>query len=75
MYLAWFLYTLMMFLTLILMLMDKIEVRLFQIDKETGNEVELPEIFRYILILCLSIAWPVIPFVNILVNLGKNKKL
>lgn len=47
MYLAWFLYTLMMFLTLILMLMDKIEVRLFQIDKETGNEVELPEIFRY----------------------------
>lgn len=74
MYLAWFLYTLIMFLTLILMLMDKIEVRLFRIDKETGNEVELPEVFRYILILCLSIAWPLLPVVNILVNISKNKK-
>lgn len=73
MYLAWFSYTLMMFLTLILMLMDKIEVRLFQIDKETGDEVELPEVFRYILIFCLSITWPILPFVNVLVNLGKNK--
>lgn len=75
MYLAWFLYSLMMFLTLILMLMDKIEVRLVKIDKETGSEIELSEIFRYILILCLSITWPIIPFVNILVNMGKNKKL
>lgn len=73
MYLAWFLYTLMMFLTLILMLIDKIEVRLFRIDKETGNEVKLPEVFRYILIFCLSITWPILPFVNALVNLGKNK--